>query len=1038
MSPCYPFRPIPGQCGPHKCGPSPAPPFNPQDYWATRKLVSSLFGTLDTTKLDKVDVVDPSTATEDGKAAEAKSTYKELTRISGVASDALVLAESKADKATTLAGYGITDAATKIDLASKADLVDGKVPAAQLPSFVDDVLEYDAMSSFPATGEDGKIYIDKETNKTYRWSGTQYIEISQSLALGETESTAYPGNKGKAATETAEAAYGVANSTARAIVTHTENKSNPHAVTAAQVGAVPLVEDASGEKTAVTIGSRKDGERVGAYSFANGSGVTASFPHSHAEGGGTTACGDYSHAEGGGTIASGHFSHAEGVGTTAAGEESHAEGSNTIASGIGSHTDGISSLTRSGDQFAFAWNGDYERPSPYTSHGPGTYNINPIGGLNGFYIGEQTLSAILANKANKSALDAHVENNNNPHAVTAAQVGAVPLVEDASGNKTAVTIGSRKDGERVGKYSFANGSDVTASGYLSHAEGGGTTASGDYSHAEGNGTTASGINSHAEGESTTASEAGSHAEGAATTASGHNSHAEGNGTTASGINSHAEGESTTASKAGSHAEGGVTTASGVCAHAEGYNTTASGEYSHAEGGTTESGGRLSHAEGSNAGAVGDYSHAEGSYTTASGKCSHAEGNGTTASGENSHAEGAGATASGIGSHAEGAGATASGDFSHVEGVMSQTLSGHNFAYVWNGDAEREAPYDSHGAGTFNINPAGGLNGFFIGEQTLPQVINAAIAGKANLAALAPEYSATSAYSVGAIVYHNDNIYQCKTAIADGGEAWNSEKWELRKLDDFFTESNSLLTGIIAAKSIPAFSSLSTYEVGEIVIYGGVAYKCVTAITPAEEWTAAHWTLATNSDLAARLKGLKSDGTATASFVTSILGNPVAKEAIDEEIIEKGTSPDAHLEAPTDERLKLVLADNSVAYDSAKALPYKLTSAIGDRVIATMTLTAASTDITLPTISANDTTVKDFILDVTNAYAVEGVATDAGINIPRTDFKLVTRDGESLTDVTTVKAGKSAFICFTQKSPVVVDGTTYPCWCVIQLPFGDPS
>ena len=167
-------------------------------------------------------------------------------------------------------------------------------------------------------------------------------------------------------------------------------------------------------------------------------------------------------------------------------------------------------------------------------------------------------------------------------------------------------------------------------------------------------------------------------------------------------------------------------------------------------------------------------------------------------------------------------------------------------------------------------------------------------------------------------------------------------------------------------------------------------------------------------------------------------NGLLTGTIDEEVISKGTAPDAHLEAPTDERLKLVLADNSVAYDSAKALPYKLTSAIGDRVIATMTLTAASTDITLPTIAANDTTVKDFILDVTNAYAVEGVATDAGINIPRTDFKLVTRDGESLTDVTTVKAGKSAFLCFTQKAPVVVGGTTYPCWCVIQLPFGDPS
>ena len=210
------------------------------------------------------------------------------------------------------------------------------------------------------------------------------------------------------------------------------------------------------------------------------------------------------------------------------------------------------------------------------------------------------------------------------------------------------------------------------------------------------------------------------------------------------------------------------------------------------------------------------------------------------------------------------------------------------------------------------------------------------------------------------------------------------------------------------------------------------------------------TFALTSDIADAVKGkvgsFESVGGASATVENGVAklsaffteSNSLLTGTIDAEVISKGTAPDAHLEAPTDEHLKLILADNSVAYDSAKALPYKLTSVIGDRVIATMTLTAASTDITLPTIAANDTTVKDFILDVTNAYAVEGVATDAGINIPRTDFKLVTRDGESLTAVTTVKAGKSAFICFTQKSPVVVDGTTYPCWCVIQLPFGDPS
>lgn len=74
----------------------------------------------------------------------------------------------------------------------------GQVPAAQLPSYVDDVLEFTNLTAFPATGEDGKIYVAEDTNLTYRWSGTQYIEISKSLALGETSSTAYAGDKGKA------------------------------------------------------------------------------------------------------------------------------------------------------------------------------------------------------------------------------------------------------------------------------------------------------------------------------------------------------------------------------------------------------------------------------------------------------------------------------------------------------------------------------------------------------------------------------------------------------------------------------------------------------------------------------------------------------------------------------------------------------------------------------------------------------------------------------------------------------------------------
>lgn len=84
---------------------------------------------------------------------------------------------------------------------------------------------------------------------------------------------------------------------------------------------------------------------------------------------------------------------------------------------------------------------------------------------------------------------------------------------------------------------------------------------------------------------------------------------------------------------------------------------------------------------------------------------------------------------------------------------------------------------------------------------------------------------------------------------------------------------------IARRIAPDYSTSATYEVGEIVLYDGVAYKCVTAITTSEEWTAAHWTAATDADLAARLKGFKSDGNSTDRFATDLLGKQVAKEAI---------------------------------------------------------------------------------------------------------------------------------------------------------------
>lgn len=71
-------------------------------------------------------------------------------------------------------------ASTNTALSNKADLVSGKVPAAQLPAYVDDVIEVANLASMPTTGETGKIYVTLDTNKQYRWSGSTYIEISKS------------------------------------------------------------------------------------------------------------------------------------------------------------------------------------------------------------------------------------------------------------------------------------------------------------------------------------------------------------------------------------------------------------------------------------------------------------------------------------------------------------------------------------------------------------------------------------------------------------------------------------------------------------------------------------------------------------------------------------------------------------------------------------------------------------------------------------------------------------------------------------------
>ena len=124
-------------------------------------------------------------------------------------------------------------------LANKADLVGGVVPSAQLPSFVDDVLEFANLASFPVTGESGKIYVAIDVNKSYRWSGSIYVHLDDSIALGETSSTAYRGDRGKTAYD------------------HSQDvTTNPHNVTASQVGLGNVVNLDTSTTSNVSEGSR--------------------------------------------------------------------------------------------------------------------------------------------------------------------------------------------------------------------------------------------------------------------------------------------------------------------------------------------------------------------------------------------------------------------------------------------------------------------------------------------------------------------------------------------------------------------------------------------------------------------------------------------------------------------------------------------------------------------------------------------------------------------------------------------------------------
>lgn len=136
-------------------------------------------------------------ATTDPKIAEASQIFdEELNKYQSEINTQLGISDDSLHKELT--NFKNTKGKAN-GLASLDD--SGKVPSTQLPSYVDDVLEFTQLDQLPKPGESGKIYVVTSTNLQYRWSGSDYVEISKSLALGETSSTAYPGDKGKATTD---------------------------------------------------------------------------------------------------------------------------------------------------------------------------------------------------------------------------------------------------------------------------------------------------------------------------------------------------------------------------------------------------------------------------------------------------------------------------------------------------------------------------------------------------------------------------------------------------------------------------------------------------------------------------------------------------------------------------------------------------------------------------------------------------------------------------------------------------------------------
>ena len=152
--------------------------------------------------LAKTNAIEASVSAHIGNTANPHEVTKAQIGLANVEnkSSTQIRSELTKENVTNALGYTPIDE-SRIGAANGVASLDasGRIPASQIPGGFDNIEEYDNIAAFPTTGEEGKIYVAKDTNLTYRWTGSQYVEISPSLALGETATTAYRGDRGKVA-----------------------------------------------------------------------------------------------------------------------------------------------------------------------------------------------------------------------------------------------------------------------------------------------------------------------------------------------------------------------------------------------------------------------------------------------------------------------------------------------------------------------------------------------------------------------------------------------------------------------------------------------------------------------------------------------------------------------------------------------------------------------------------------------------------------------------------------------------------------------